>query len=196
LRHGWTRFWASVSLALLVTAGTSAQTTTIHRPVASFRASESSLAGLLPGQTRLARARVLFGKPRERDGQSSSVRWNRCGDDLVVETDSVGVIETVRLVRHLDQQSLEDCTAAVTTAKWATGKGLRLGDSAARAIKLYGKPDSRSPSTKGGQRLELLYYAFDWAGPDVPQVMEVVCTVEKDGEPGRVVEITLAASSL
>ena len=74
--------------------------------------------------------------------------------------------------------------------------GLRLGDSANRVTRLYGKPDSRSPSTKGGQKLELLYYAFDWAGPDVPQVMEVLCTVGKDGEPGRVVEITLAASSL
>ena len=79
---------------------------------------------------------------------------------------------------------------------WATGKGLRLGDPATRAVRLYGRPDSRSPSTKGGQRLELLYYAFDWAGPDVPQVMEVVCTVVIEGEPGRVVEITLAASSL
>jgi len=42
----------------------------------------------------------------------------------------------------------------------------------------------------------LLYYAFDWAGSDVPQVMEVLCTVEHDGKPGRVIEITLAASSL
>jgi hypothetical protein len=42
----------------------------------------------------------------------------------------------------------------------------------------------------------LLYYAFDWAAPDVPQMMEVLCTVEKDGKPGRVIEITLSASSL
>jgi hypothetical protein len=42
----------------------------------------------------------------------------------------------------------------------------------------------------------LWYYAFDWAGPDVPQVMEVVCTKEQDGQPGYVVEITLAAPSL
>jgi len=42
----------------------------------------------------------------------------------------------------------------------------------------------------------LLYYAFDWAGPDVPQVMEVVCTAPKDGSSGRVAEITLAAGSL
>jgi len=58
------------------------------------------------------------------------------------------------------------------------------------------EPDSRSPSTKDGQPLELMYYPFDWAGPDVPQVMEVLCTKEADGKPGRVVEITLAAPSL
>lgn len=84
----------------------------------------------------------------------------------------------------------------VTNGHLRTGLGLRLTDTANRVRRIYGKPDSVSPSTKDGQRLELWYYAFDWAGPDVPQVMEVVCTVGKDGEPGRVVEITLAASSL
>ena len=63
-------------------------------------------------------------------------------------------------------------------------------------IALYGQPGTRGPSTKGGQQLELFYYAFDWAGPDVPQVMTVLCTPAKDGKPGRVVEITLAAPSL
>jgi hypothetical protein len=67
---------------------------------------------------------------------------------------------------------------------------------ASAAILLYGNADSRSPSTKNGQPLELLYYAFDWAGPDVQQVMEVVSTAPKAGAPGRVVEITLAAGSL
>ena len=63
-------------------------------------------------------------------------------------------------------------------------------------LKLYGEPDSRSPSTKDGQPLELWYYAFDWAGADVPQVMEVLCTREAEGKPGQVVEITLAGPSL
>lgn len=80
--------------------------------------------------------------------------------------------------------------------RWVTGHGLKLGDSQEQVIDLYGEPDSVSPSTKDGKPLELLYYAFDWAGPDVPQVMEVVCTPEKDGKPGHVVEITLAAPSL
>ena len=69
-------------------------------------------------------------------------------------------------------------------------------DATSRVVRLYGEPDSRSPSTKDRERLELLYYAFDWAGPELPQVMEMLCTVEKDGKPGRVVETTLAASSL
>jgi hypothetical protein len=61
---------------------------------------------------------------------------------------------------------------------------------------LYGQPDSKSPSTRDGQPLELWYYAFDWAGSDVPQVLEVLCTREANGKPGQVVEITLAAPSL
>ena len=77
-----------------------------------------------------------------------------------------------------------------------TGRGLHVGDACRQAVALYGNPDSRGPSTRAGQPLELLYYAFDWAGPDVPQVVQVVCTPEKDGPPGQVVEITLAASSL
>lgn len=76
-----------------------------------------------------------------------------------------------------------------------TGRGLGEGDAAAKVVELYGEPDSRSPSTKAGQPLELMYYAFDWAGPDVPQVMEV-CTKAAEGKPGRVMEITLAAPSL
>ncbi len=68
--------------------------------------------------------------------------------------------------------------------------------SLAKIVNLYGGPDSKSPSSRNGQQLELWYYAFDWAGADVPQVMEVLCTKEKDGKPGRVIEITLAAPSL
>ena len=66
----------------------------------------------------------------------------------------------------------------------------------AHALELYGQPGSRGPSTKDGQQLELLYYAFDWAGPDVPQVMAVLCAPGSKAKPGRVVEITLMAPSL
>jgi hypothetical protein len=73
---------------------------------------------------------------------------------------------------------------------------LAINDPAGKVAQLHGEPDSRSPSTRDGQPLELMYYAFDWAGPEVPQVMEVLCTKDKDGQRGRVVDITLAAPSL
>lgn len=80
--------------------------------------------------------------------------------------------------------------------RWRTGLELAVGDSCSRAQKLYGQPASRGPSMKDGRELELLLYQFDWAGPDVPQVMEVLCTPEKEGKPGRVMEIMLARGSL
>jgi hypothetical protein len=93
--------------------------------------------------------------------------------------------------------STEACaSAAESHSRWVTGHGLVIGDACSRVIALYGQPGSRGPSTKDGQQLELLYYAFDWAGPDVPQVMAVLCTPERNAKPGRVVEITLAAPSL
>jgi hypothetical protein len=84
-------------------------------------------------------------------------------------------------------ESKTEC-AAQPPSPWKTGRGLRVWDSTSAALKLYGEPDSRSPSTKEGQPLELWYYAFDW--------MEVLCTREADGMPGLVVEITLAGPSL
>jgi hypothetical protein len=117
--------------------------------------------------------------------------WDEChGLKLVVDLDGKQKIQVLRLTKWA---IAGDC---FKPAPWKTGHGLRVGDSTEKVAQLYGEPDSRSPSTKDGQPLELWYYAFDWAGPDVPQVMEVLCTKEKDGKPGRVVEITLAAPSL
>jgi hypothetical protein len=112
---------------------------------------------------------------------------------LSITPDPASKIQVLHLMRASWLSG--DC-APTPPSPWKTGKGLRLADSSDRVVALYGQPNSRSPSTKGGQQLELLYYAFDWAGPDVPQVMEVLCTPEKDGKPGRVVEITLAGPSL
>jgi len=95
---------------------------------------------------------------------------------------------TVRPQRHAE------LTWPIT--KLWTGRGAGIGESVTQMTQLYGNPDSRSPSTKDAQPLKLLYYAFDSAGPDVPQGMQVLCTAEKNGQLGRVVQITLAASSL
>jgi hypothetical protein len=140
----------------------------------------------------LAKVTKKYGDPPRISDYST--RWmDTCQKEtLIVDADDQDRVEVVR-VEHEDW--VGDCFL-VRPSQWRTGRGLRVRDECSRTVALYGNPDSRSPSTKGGQPLELLYYAFDWAGPDVPQVMQVVCTPEKDSQPGRVVEITLAASSL
>jgi hypothetical protein len=194
LRRGWTRLWVSASAIVLAGWGTAAQAPEKKRAVE--HRNELSLAGLRPGRDTVHRARELYREPDQHQGQDNSeMAWSdACTKQmLTIETDQAHRIQTVRA--SVSAGRVDHCGAGAVSP-WGTGWGLRLGDSANRVIRLYGKPDSRSPSTKDGQKLELLYYAFDWAGPDVPQVMEVLCTVGKDGEPGHVVEITLAASSL
>ena len=180
---------------LLMSTLASAQTT--QKPTvkkAAHRANKLTLCGLRPGKDNTASASRRMGphsrlEPETKDGQLS---WSaQCyGLALIVDLDGRQKIQVLRLT-HWVQAG--DC---FKPPPWKTGRGLRLGDATTKVTQLYGEPDSRSPSTKDGQPLELWYYAFAWAGPDVPQVMQVLCTKEKDGHPGWVEEITLAAPSL
>ena len=193
MKPGWTRFLASASALWLVSLAVTTTAQEEKKSPSATRASELTLAGLRPGLDSSARAKRLY------KGLSSSVRES---NELIYESSCPKEKLTVELDGKLRVQTVRvgivfwDSDCMVTNGHLRTGRGLQLTDTANRVLRLYGKPDSRSPSTKDGQQLELLYYAFDWAGPDVPQVMEVLCTVGKNGEPGRVVEITLAASSL
>jgi hypothetical protein len=208
------RLWASVrSLAggcsgrflkgalgglLLISTLATAQTpqTPTPKKVGAERANELTLAGLRPGRDTASRAVQLYKQPNNKtESQDAQMVWTATcqTQTLSVDLDAGRKIQVVRTVET--EWSLGDCLKR-SPGPWKTGRGLRVGDAAAKVVQLYGEPDSRSPSTKGGQPLELWYYAFDWAAPDVPQVMEVLCTKKKEGEPGRVVEITLAAPSL
>ena len=196
------RFWVSVSLGLVLGAvvhaqsAGPAQTQSVHR-----RFNELTLAGLRPGRDKVGKAMQLYGKPDFRSPDNQSLSWNYEGTEealiLNLDLDKADIVQSVRVT----------LVAAPSGVMWPrhgpipvrateSGRGLAIGAPQLRVLQLYGEPDSRSPSTKDGRKLELLYYAFDWAGSDVPQVMEVLCTVEDDGKPGRVVEITLAAPSL
>ncbi len=192
------RFLSMALFALfLVTALAGAQT--LQKPAAKkapHRANELTLAELRPGRDSASRAVQLYKEPSNKTGdQETQMVWSATcqTQTLSIDLDAARRIQVVRTV-ELDW-SLGDCVKR-TSGPWQTGRGLRVGDPAAKVVRLYGEPDSRSPSTKDGQPLELWYYAFDWAGPDVPQVMEVLCTKEKERQPGHVVEITLAAPSL
>jgi hypothetical protein len=191
--------WALfLSLLLSAAALASAQTNKIPavKKATAARANEFTLAGLRPGKDTLARASLLnkeFGTGKPLPGDQT-IWYDRCRDlSLTVDSDKQKQIEVIRAAAW--GASTADC-AGGPPSPWKTGLGLRIWDHTTKLAQLYGDADSKSPSTRGGQPLELWYYAFDWAGPDVPQVMEVLCTREKDGQPGRVVEITLAAPSL
>ena len=190
------RFWLGISAVLLVVPAIEANQQSANRQDPARRANELTLAGIRPGRDKIAKVFSMYGKAKTGRKGDTQFSWEvHCQPGaLFVTTDQSGVVQEIRV--DLRQDVLElDCERRPGIA-WKTGRKLENGGLASRVMRLYGEPDSRSPSTKGGQRLELLYYAFDWAGPDVPQVMEVLCTVEKDGMPARVVEITLAASSL
>jgi len=191
------RFWVSGSVVVLAgCALVGAQTPKAPKKALAHRANELTLAGLRPGRDSVERAVKLYREFGDGQSQQSdeSVWFDQCRDvSLIVDSDMAKRIQVIRLAPW--GGSTAHC-GGVPPSPWKTGLGLRVADSTAKISQLYGEPDSKSPSSRDKQQLELWYYAFDWAGPDVPQVMELLCTREQDGKPGRVVEITLAAPSL
>ena len=192
---GASRGLTSLLLCLVAALSLFAQQKPAPKPAAAHRANELTLAGLRPGRDKLGRAATLYdsidGKRSTADSQS--VWKDPCRKQvLAIDFDAQKKIQVIR-AGYVPLTA--DCLS-LPPSPWKTGLGLRVNDLAPKVVQLYGPPESKSTSTRDGQPLELWYYAFDWAGPDVPQVMEVLCTREQDGKPGRVVEITLAAPSL
>src|ERR1700730_5998082 len=195
------KFWLCVSLALAAasTPGTpgarisprSAGQSTVHH------GDETMLAGLRPGHDTFAIAEKRFkGKNLADEPNSGSREWrDECsGRSIRLEVDAKSVIQSVTITTLGTQEG--KCSDRrpdfLDPRNWLTGLGLRMGDSQDRVSGLYGEPNSGGPASKNGQELELMHYQFDWAGSDVPQVMEVLCA----RDTGRVVEITLAFPSL
>ena len=200
MKRASTQFWLCASAALVfVGLLRPIDASQSRRLAASKHVNELTLAGLRPGKDTLKQVQEAYPTIKHQDSDKNGfVLHNLCRrSQFFVETDSTRRIATLRVATS-DSSIMVGCTekGLRLAPLLATGKGLAVFDPAERVVFLYGEPTSRSPGTKNGQPLELLYYAFDWAGPDVPQVMEVVCTAPRDGTPGRVVEITLAAGSL
>lgn len=159
----------------------------------SQRHNELTLAGLRPGRAKLP-VKPKFPGLVSATMDSTGYRWTgRCdGHVLTVEVEADRTVRTV--TASVLGSARADCASSggQVQASLKTGRGLGLGDSCEHVTELYGKPESRGPSVRGALKLESLFYSFDWAGEDVPQSMEVSC----DSASGRVVEITLASSSL
>lgn len=191
MRRASKRFWLLVSLAAFVVQGGSGA----GRPK---RVNELTLAGLRPGHDKISAPAKEY-RDLERDSSvTDAYVW---GDicthrELRVEADADSVVKIVTVGAKYKPDIMAKCTASVMEPKRlkliASGRGLQLGDTCGRIEEIYGKAESRSPSVQGSDKLELYLYTFDWAGPDVPQVMEVSC----DASTQTVAEITLAASSL
>jgi hypothetical protein len=196
--HPVRQLLCGVVFAATIARAQALQQNTTAKKAPEHRANEFTLAGLRPGKDKLFRATGLYKKADDSSAsKDSQLTWtDKCRHQLLtLDYDAEKKVQVIR-VTWLPEYEAVTCAPLPGLSSWKTGLGLRVGDSAAKLVQTYGEPDSKSPSTKDGQPLELWYYAFDWAGPQVPQVMEVLCTRETDGKPGRVVEITLAAPSL
>ena len=191
------RFWLLVSLAAVVALAQQAGV----QAGGPKRVNESTLAGLQPGRDALEKASKKFGKEsnvKAADNPNAhSWQVNCTLDDLVIEAGPNGIIRNITVsVTHAADHIIIDCSNRGESRKFrgqfGSGRNLLLRDRCERSEEIYGKAESRSPSVKGSDKLELYLYTFDWAGPEVPQVMEVSC----DAATQTVTEITLAASSL
>jgi hypothetical protein len=194
LRRASKRFWLLVSVAAVVALAVQVGLQAMQHG----RVNELTLAGLRPGRDKVPAAAKEFRDLQRDSAVTDAYVW---GDicmhrELRVEADANGVVKTVTVGSKYKPDIMAKCAASVMEPKQlkliASGHGLQLGDACGRIEEKYGKAESRSPSVKGSDKLELYLYTFDWAGPDVPQVMEVSC----DASTQTVAEITLAASSL
>jgi hypothetical protein len=195
------RSWLCASL-LVATQVCSAQVAPQKKPpiapqTAVHRVNETLLAGLRPGRDTLAVAEKRFkSKTVGENGSPEIKQWrDDCsGRSIRLELDAKAMIQSVTITTlGFQEGKCSDKRADFLDGKnWVTGVGLRIGDSQDRVVDFYGEPNSSGPAAKNGQELELMSYQFDWAGPDVPQAMEVLCARDS----GRVVEITLAFPTL
>lgn len=196
MRREWKRFWRLGSAAPIVTATVvlAAPLVWAQRTTDAQRHNELTLAGLRPGRSKLLKNGKIIGFRRPTMSDQTGIYWSAScyGDTVHVQEDTNQTVQTITvssLAPHVGDCSKDD---ASLRKDMRSGRGLELGNSCGRVTDLYGEPESRGPSVRGSRKLESLFYSFDWAGEDVPQSMEVSC----DAASGRVVEITLASSTL
>jgi hypothetical protein len=196
------KYWICASLALAASCAAAAAHAQISsaglgQAPALRHINETLLAGLRPGRDTFAAAEKRFKtKNVSEEPNSGSKEWqDACsGRSIRLEVDAKSIIQSVTLTTlGIKEGKCSDRRPDFLDPKfWLTGLGLRMGDSQDRVVGLYGEPNSSGPASKNGQELDLMYYQFDWAGSEVPQVMEVLCA----RDTGRVVEMTLAFPSL
>ncbi len=199
MKHAWMRFWLCVSAtAILIWFAPQG----IAGGNGDKKKNETSLAGLRPGRDKLRAATNAYGPYYRKVLPDSDdvVAWVDKKKHRVVrvELDKEGVIQsvTVSTIDPLIDQPSDHKKIPQTplpSSELTSGRGIRVAHSVCKEVeRTYGPANSDGPSTQHGNDLRLLYYSFDWAGPKVPQVMEVSC----ERTTGTVVQITLSYPSL
>lgn len=196
MKRAWTRFSRPASAVVGALALAAALSAAQDAGKAPLRRNEVTLARLRPGKDLLTDAIMRYGPKNRRavpDGDDI-VAWVDPQRKIVLraELDDEGTIVSLTLASIDPLLNVANATSTRLPRGLSTGRGLSLGDPKPRVLQLYGPPGNSCPSTMEGRELELMFYAFDWAGPEVPQVMEVTC----ERSTGRVVKITLAFPSL
>jgi len=197
------RYWLCGSTAVLLAAMLAAAAPRVEETGGKKRQNELTLAGLRPGRDKLRAATNRFGPYYQQvvAGEDGELVWVDTVKRRVLrlELDKGGVIQsvTVSAIDPITDKEPADpkksMSVALPSPQVATGRGIRIAHSVrGDVIEAYGEPNSAGPATQHGQELELLYYSFDWAGPKVPQVMQVSCELGTR----RVVQITLAFPGL
>ena len=194
MRRASKRFWLLVSVAAVLVLAVQVGLQAVQRG----RVNELTLAGLRPGRDKIsAPAKEFRGLERDAAVTDAYLWGDICthrGLEVVVH--GAGVVKTVSVTSNYKPEIMAKCAASVMEPKrlklLASGHGLQLGDACGRIEEIYGKAQERSPSVAGSDKLESYWYTFDWAGPDVPQVMAVNC----DAASQTVTEIMLATSIL
>ena len=195
MRRASKKFWLLVSVVVAVVLALQLGL----RAGGPKRVNELTLAGMRPGRDTIEKAQRRY-KQSLRRGVLGDPNLFQVDDPcnnrmLAINEAASGIVDSI-VVGPTVGRLVIDCTPESyfprAKDRWRTSHDLGVGSSCGRIEEIYGKAESRSPSVKGSDKLELYLYKFDWAGPDVPQVMEVSC----DASSQTVVEITLAASTL
>jgi hypothetical protein len=194
LKLGSKKFWRFASLIAILALAAQGATGLMN----SKRPNELTLAGIRPGHDKMTAPQKKFRELDRDESVTDELLW---GDicthrELRVELNATKTVQVVTVDNNYKPEIMAKCLSSVMAPSrlklLATGRGLQLGDPCERVGEIYGKPESESPSVRGSEQLELSLYSFDWAGAGVPQVLEVSC----DAASGKVVAITLAASTL
>jgi hypothetical protein len=161
------------------------------------RLNELTLAGLRPGRDKIVEPQKSFRElTLDPDSKEALVWGDICTHrQMRIEVDADKKIQTISLSYGYKPEIKAKCLPSVSSPEVLkvvqSGHGLNLGDACTRMSQIYGKAESQSASVNGAEKLKLLRYSFDWAGSDVPQVMEVTCNPATN----QVVKIMLAAAS-